>query len=175
MEKKIDIAKLLKGCPAGTPLYSPIFGNVALVKVWDDPRESGGPEENPIEIRLTRDGMVTNDYFASDGRYDCGIPNGECMLFPSKDNRSWEGWTPPEATVAPVTFRVTVQYTAEITTYNMPDEVLNAMIQQGKDSIELDEISTLADYIVETIKQEDACSSSAWLSLLQSGDNDWIE
>lgn len=175
MKEKIDLAKLLKDCPKGTPLYSPIFGNVALIKVWNDPQDSNGPEENPIEISYTSDGKLTTEYFAKDGRYDCGIENGECMLFPSKDNRSWDGWKPADKTIAPVTFRVTVQYSAEITTYNMPDEVLNAMIQQGKDIIDLDEITTLSDYILENIKQDDAFSSEAWLTELTSGDNDWIE
>lgn len=33
METKINIAELLKDCPKGTKLYSPIFGDVYLKKL----------------------------------------------------------------------------------------------------------------------------------------------
>lgn len=72
------------------------------------------------------------------------------------------------------TFRVTIQYTAEITT-DLPEDVLNAMVQQGTDTIDLDEDTTLANYLCEHVKQEDAYSSAAWLSELTDGDDDWIE
>ena len=67
-----------------------------------------------------------------------------------------------------------MQYTAELTT-DLPEEVLNAMIQQGKDQIDLDEDTTLADYLCKHVKQEDAFSAAAWLEELSTADDCWIE
>ena len=34
-------------------------------------------------------------YFSSDGRF-CDYENGECMLFPSKENRNWDTFKIPK-------------------------------------------------------------------------------
>jgi hypothetical protein len=76
MENKINIAELLEGCPKGMELYSPIFGKVYLDKV--------GPHLGIV--------VATDKYkeeFLYDGRYGM---NGECMLFPSKEKTTWEGF-----------------------------------------------------------------------------------
>ena len=70
----VNIAGILKGYPRGTKLYSPIFGDCTLVKALDD----------IIEIRPC---ASDNTYlFYSDGTY---VRSGECLLFPSKEQRDW--------------------------------------------------------------------------------------
>ena len=83
MEKKINIAELLKDCPKGMELYSPIFGEVYLDKIRPH-----------LAIVVTTDKKQgdSKEEFLYDGRYGM---NGECMLFPSKGKTTWEGFVPP--------------------------------------------------------------------------------
>lgn len=81
--KKVNIAELLEKCPKGMKLYSPIFGEVYLDKVRPH-----------LAVIVTIDKEQSNNKkeFLYDGRYAI---NGECMLFPSKDKDTWEGFVPP--------------------------------------------------------------------------------
>lgn len=81
--EKINIAELIKDCPQGMELYSPIFGNVYLDKIRPH-----------LAIVVTTDKKQGDfkEEFLYDGRY--GI-DGECMLFPSKDKTTWEGFQRP--------------------------------------------------------------------------------
>ena len=72
----MNIAEILKDAPKGTKLYSPLFGEVKLESVSDD----------IIEVRI--EGAVS--IFYKDGRYYRSYFNGECLLFPSKDERNWD-------------------------------------------------------------------------------------
>lgn len=72
----MNIAEILKNAPKGTKLYSPLFGEVELESVSDD----------IIEVRI--EGAVSTFY--KDGRYYRSYFNGECLLFPSKDERNWD-------------------------------------------------------------------------------------
>lgn len=83
MENKINIAELLKDCPRGMELYSPIFGKVYLDKI----RPHLG-----IVVTTGKEQGDFKEEFLYDGRYGM---NGECMLFPSKDKTTWEGFVPP--------------------------------------------------------------------------------
>ena len=81
--KKINIAELLKDCPKGMELYSPIFGELKFNEV------------NTINNRILV--VQQNDYiaeFESDGRL-INCKNGECLLFPSKGKTTWEGFHRP--------------------------------------------------------------------------------
>lgn len=83
MENKINIAELLKDCPSGMELYSPIFGELKFNEV------------NAINNRILV--VQQNDYiteFESDGRL-INCKNGECLLFPSKDQRDWSKFQRP--------------------------------------------------------------------------------
>ena len=79
MNENLDLTKILKDYPEGTKLYSPLYGDVELVKVHHH------DENLPIEIKLSNN---TFDCFSKDGRIFTEF-NGECMLFPSKDQRDW--------------------------------------------------------------------------------------
>lgn len=75
MNDKINLCEILKDCPKGTILYSPLAGEVEFYDI----------EENgnlPIRVMLKGD-LNTTFWFTKDGRhYD--YPDGECTLFPSK-------------------------------------------------------------------------------------------
>ena len=69
----MDIAEILKHCPKGIKLYSPTWGNVKLIEVTS---------AKVIKIKVWN----FTEELTSDGRYS---DNGECVIFPSKDQRDW--------------------------------------------------------------------------------------
>lgn len=75
----MNIAEILRMCPKGTKLYSPVFGEVELAEVDYD-------EDYPITC-ITENGVYK--IFTSDGMLYCNYPDAECMLFPSKEQRDW--------------------------------------------------------------------------------------
>lgn len=83
MENRINIAELLKDCPKGMELYSPIFGEVYLDKIRP---------HLAIVVTTDKEQGDFKEEFLYDGRYGM---NGECMLFPSKVETSWEGFHRP--------------------------------------------------------------------------------
>ena len=76
MEKKNNIAEILKDKQKGIRLYSPIFGECAFCYVRED--------TNDICVKK-HNGVI--EYFNSEGLC-CAL--GEVMLFPSKSMRDWE-------------------------------------------------------------------------------------
>jgi hypothetical protein len=76
----MSLAKILKNCPKGMKLYSPIYGEVGFEEVTVL-TESIGCEINGNTV-----------YFHSDGTY---YKDGECMLFPSKKQRDWDDFMIP--------------------------------------------------------------------------------
>ena len=84
MNENIDLTKILEGCPKGTKFYSSIFGEVSFVEIHNC------YDKYPIELQAYNKythSIVEIDY-AEDGRSSC-IFDGECTLFPSKDQRDW--------------------------------------------------------------------------------------
>ena len=88
MNENLNLVEILKDCPKGTKLYSLIYGDVELEKISNDEND-----KYPIFIRLHDN---TIDDVAKDGRY-LGNYDGECVLFPSKDQRDWSKFKPTEA------------------------------------------------------------------------------
>lgn len=72
----MNIAEILRDCPKGTKLYSPLFGELELSFV----------EGEHISC-ITK--KRTCGLFTSDGKYFGGYSDAECMLFPSRDQRDW--------------------------------------------------------------------------------------
>lgn len=82
MNENLNLVDILKDCPKGTKLYSPIVGEVEFNGIDINSR-------HPIGIRC----KCGVDNFTKDGRlfWNC---DGECMLFPSKDERDWSKFNP---------------------------------------------------------------------------------
>ena len=79
MNDNLNLCEMLKDCPRGTKLYSTIYGNVELDWIEED---CG----NPIKIKIPKyDCRIA---LASDGRLQKDY-DGECTLFPSKEQRDW--------------------------------------------------------------------------------------
>lgn len=77
----MNLAEILKNCPVGMKLYSPVYGEMEFRGI------------------VTHSGSIhchTNNgrphYFYPDGRYEL---EGECMLFPSKEQRNWNNFMVP--------------------------------------------------------------------------------
>lgn len=73
MKKELNIAAILKDKPKGTKLYSTPFGDCTFDNVANDDN-----------IRFTE----RSDAFYTDG-YGKYSPNGECLVFPSKQMQDW--------------------------------------------------------------------------------------
>lgn len=83
MNEHIDLKKILKDCPKGTIFYSSIYENVRFECINDD-------SVYPIQISNSRIGIRT---LSEKGRIFIGI--GECILFPSKEQRDWNSFNAP--------------------------------------------------------------------------------
>ena len=85
MNENIDLTKILKDCPKGTKLYSTIFGEVEFEHIETDFRHQYVIIElkDLLLERITFDGKLYNCY------------DGECTLFPSKEQRDWSKFTAP--------------------------------------------------------------------------------
>lgn len=81
---KLDLVKILKDCPRGIKLYSTVHGEVTL----EDVVESG--TDYPIKT----DHPWGKAEFAHNGKY-YNEYGGECVLFPSKDQRDWSKFEIP--------------------------------------------------------------------------------
>ncbi len=71
-------------------------------------------------------------------------------------------------------FVIKVRYIADLEDPNMPQEVLEAMINQGSETINLDEDNVLTNYIIEHVTQENSLYQAANLQALVEGDDEWI-
>ena len=76
-QKDIDIYEILKGMPDGTPLYSPLCGNVEFTYVESDKEKAEA---------IWTDNKNGEYAFDKNGRW---MKGGEVMLFPSKEMRDW--------------------------------------------------------------------------------------
>ena len=83
MNENLDLTKILKDCPIGWKFYSTIFEEVEFI----------GIEEDRYQIKFeAEDGEIYS--VTSNGRHRYEY-NGECTLFPSKDQRDWSKFTAP--------------------------------------------------------------------------------
>ena len=96
MNENLDLTKILEGCPEGTKLYSTVNGEVIFQNVasfsCDYPITAKAYNKNKNSMKnacFTKDGTYMLDY------------DGECVLFPSKDQRDWSKferfWDKPKA------------------------------------------------------------------------------
>ena len=84
MNENIDLTKILKDCPKGTKLYSTIFGEVTFCHIDEN-------DMYPIKVMT---GKKCNGKVSANGKHYVEF-NGECTLFPSKEQRDWNKFTAP--------------------------------------------------------------------------------
>jgi hypothetical protein len=80
MNENIDLTKILKCCPKGTKFWSMLDEEVEFVDIDGD----------CINFRATKTNAAT--FYYNDGKAYRGI--GECVLFPSKEQRDWSKFVP---------------------------------------------------------------------------------
>ena len=86
MNENIDLTKILKNCPEGTTLYSTIFGEVEFIEC----------DDYLYQIVVDKEGIYY--YFTSQGEFifeKIKYNTGECVLFPSRDQRDWSKFNAP--------------------------------------------------------------------------------
>lgn len=89
MNENLNLYEKLKECIIGTKLYSTILGDVTLCSL----------DKNYIYVRSTSGLMNT---FSSNGKY---YKDGECVLFPAKDQRDWSKFKVPVEKFDPKEFQ----------------------------------------------------------------------
>ena len=77
MNENLNLVEILKDCPKGTKLYSPVFGEVEFESINDI--------IGPIVVTTN---IGDPECFTADGKMFARY-NGECVLFPSKEQRDW--------------------------------------------------------------------------------------
>lgn len=85
MNKKLNLVEILKDCPKGFKLYSLVHGEVSFIT------SNYVSQHYPIAVRLNG---KTEKSFTSEGKLLDNF-NGECILFPSKEQRDWSKFVAP--------------------------------------------------------------------------------
>ena len=83
MNENIDLTKILKDCPAGTKLYSTVYGEVEFIGIRNEEFSIKYVKSDGSLGSSTAQGLLLSCY------------DGECTLFPSKDQRDWSKFTAP--------------------------------------------------------------------------------
>lgn len=90
MNENINLIDILKDVPKGTKLWSPLCGECTLVEVLN------GENLHPIIcMTKTEGGDTCHESFSADGKFFADYKNGECVLFPAKENRDWSTFKAP--------------------------------------------------------------------------------
>ena len=97
MNENLDLTKILKDCPEGTKFYSSYLGkDVFFIRIHNNDIECKYPPkiDSPFDcmIEFRKNGSLCKD--------------GECMLFPSKDQRDWSKWHRPFKNGDVVTYKL---------------------------------------------------------------------
>lgn len=83
MNENIDLTKILRDCPKDWKLYSSIHGEVQFRYIDNGDFPIVVELSDSSDVDFTKDGKLYSDY------------DGECTLFPSKDQRDWSKFTAP--------------------------------------------------------------------------------
>ena len=92
MNENLNLVEILKDVPEGTKLWSPVCGECKFHKI-------SANESYPIEC-MTKNhaGNFLLVLFTNTGGYDLNFADGECVLFPSKENHDWSTFKIPKTT-----------------------------------------------------------------------------
>lgn len=96
MNENLNLVEILKDCPEGTKLYSPIIGEVEFKRIKYC--------EYPIVTRCKNGNRILS--FTKEGLFFPEGVQGECiMLFPSKNQRDWSKFNVKKHRFDPKTFQ----------------------------------------------------------------------
>ena len=85
MNENIDLTEILKGCPKGTEFYHVGFGKVWFVGINLNNEHSS---EGAILFSLHYDTYHADIALTKKGTFSM-LYEGECLIFPSKNQRDW--------------------------------------------------------------------------------------
>ena len=88
MNENINLCEILKDCPKDTKLYCTFLGDVLFSKI----------KNNKIFVHI----RCVEYYFYSDGTFN---PEGECVIFPSREQRDWSKFKVPIKKFNPKDFK----------------------------------------------------------------------
>ena len=84
MNENLNLVEILKDCPKGTKLYYTVYGEVEFDHIANS-------SKYPIVFRLK--GREWYESLTSEGKFEIEY-DGECLLFPSKEQRDWSKFNP---------------------------------------------------------------------------------
>ena len=90
MNENINLCEILKDCPKGTKLWSPVWGDITfeMIDAFDG-----------LVYVLKHKGV---HIILDNGKIDA---DGECIIFPSKDQRNWSKFKAPIKRFNPEEFK----------------------------------------------------------------------
>ena len=90
MNENINLCEILKDCPKGTKLWSPIWGDITF--------ETIDAFDGLVYVLKHKGVHIILD----NGKFDA---DGECIIFPSKDQRNWSKFKVPIKRFNPEEFK----------------------------------------------------------------------
>ena len=90
MNENINLCEMLKDCPKGTKLWSPIWGDITF--------ETINAFDGLVYVLKHKGVHIILD----NGKFDA---DGECIIFPSKDQRDWSKFKAPIKRFNPEEFK----------------------------------------------------------------------
>ena len=84
MNETLNLVEILKDCPKGTKLYYTVYGEVEFDHIANS-------SKYPIVFKLK--GREWYESLTSEGKFEIEH-DGECLLFPSKEQRDWSKFKP---------------------------------------------------------------------------------
>ena len=90
MNENINLCQILKDCPKGTKLWSPIWGDITF--------ETIDAFDGLVYVLKHKGVHIILD----NGKFDA---DGECIIFPSKDQRDWNKFKAPIKRFNPEEFK----------------------------------------------------------------------
>lgn len=142
MKKELNIAAILKDKPAGTKLWSPIFGNCKFSRL---------SSESGIRVFPIHNGFTSTEekYFFKTGQYTLA---GEVCLFPSKQMRDWSkfAWKKGDVLTDKERFVVFKDFNTDYTEFSASFEYKDGAYRQGLWLVSND-FRKVSDYIAQEI------------------------
>ena len=131
----MDLRVYLKNLPSGTKLYSLVSGEVTFKEV----------RPNAIVVL---DNNHCEQFYHHTGRLWNSGPNGECLLFPFKENRDWDTFCPFKKGDVIVSSGECIAIFDHMENRSMPDTIIYQAVRRYDGSIKV-ELDTGIGYVHE--------------------------